>query len=151
AQPRRGLHHARRSAIPRGGSMMKSSSSKNEATLWTLVMEEPPQIQSIRELASLVGRGQSPIRRWLVHREGPFARNPPWAFSLLPEIQSWARKTLSPNPADFPLGRKRSPRPPKDAPFFTYFLYSPEAAAVKIGKSQDVLSRQTILEAGSPF
>jgi hypothetical protein len=52
--------------------------------------------RSLRELAALVGRSHSVVRRWLARADWPFSPSPPWDAS---EVLAWAGRTLAADPA----------------------------------------------------
>jgi phage terminase Nu1 subunit (DNA packaging protein) len=56
-------------------------------------------ITSGRKLAAAVGVSPSTIREYLAREDWPFRRTPPWSAEDAARIRTWARASLSPNPA----------------------------------------------------
>jgi hypothetical protein len=56
------------------------------------------KIDSIRRLARAVGRSHAAVEAWVRRPDWPFPRRGDWT-ALLPQIQEWMARTLSPNPA----------------------------------------------------
>lgn len=57
-------------------------------------------ITSGRKLATAVGVSESTIREYLAREDWPFRRRPPWPAEDAARVRTWARTTLSPNPAN---------------------------------------------------
>lgn len=57
-------------------------------------------ITSGRKLATAVGVSPSTVREYLDREDWPFRRTPPWPAEDAARIRTWARATLSPNPAN---------------------------------------------------
>lgn len=90
---RRSTIHARKNAVSKDHKVTKKKSkppliASNQAT-------------SQRDLARKIGRGLSPVRRWLSRDDWPFGQDPPWDVEA---VKAWAEKTLydkaEPDPDD---------------------------------------------------
>jgi hypothetical protein len=51
------------------------------------------------------------VGRWLKDDRWPFARSAPWDAALVPQIQSWAARTLAANPAAPEISPSPASRP----------------------------------------
>lgn len=59
----------------------------------------PELIRGVRQLGVAVGRSRTAISdNWIGHPEWPYGPGP-WPVSLVPQMQAWAERTLSIDPA----------------------------------------------------
>lgn len=92
------------------------------------------RIDSLRKLARAVGRSHAAVESWVRRPDWPFPRRGDWT-ELVPQIQDWMARTLSPNPA-WPPGQP----PAGDA--LADLRLSPE----RLAKVQLLITRRAKLE-----
>jgi hypothetical protein len=68
-------------------------------------------LRSVRELAARLGKSHTAVAGWVRRTDWRFGKGP-WEAAVVPEMQEWASRTLSPDPASAP-GRPAGPRATK--------------------------------------